>query len=66
VQRGEHAAGRRSTPFDCPPNNYAITQLPDYPIPVRGISVAVVMDADRMGRTLTRIAHEILERNRGV
>ncbi len=28
--------------------------------------MAVVMDADRMGRTLTRIAHEILERNRGV
>jgi pyrimidine operon attenuation protein / uracil phosphoribosyltransferase len=26
----------------------------------------VVMDADRMGRTLTRIAHEILERNRGL
>ena len=26
----------------------------------------VVMDADRMGRTLTRIAHEVLERNRGV
>src|SRR5215212_6926696 len=26
----------------------------------------VVMDADRIGRTLTRIAHEILERNRGV
>ena len=26
----------------------------------------IVMDADRMGRTLTRIAHEILERNRGV
>src|SRR3954466_13622653 len=26
----------------------------------------VIMDADRMGRTLTRIAHEILERNRGV
>ncbi len=25
----------------------------------------VVMDADRIGRTLTRIAHEILERNRG-
>ena len=25
----------------------------------------VIMDADRMGRTLTRIAHEILERNRG-
>jgi pyrimidine operon attenuation protein / uracil phosphoribosyltransferase len=28
--------------------------------------VAVVMDADRMGRSLARIAHEILERNRGV
>lgn len=26
----------------------------------------VVMDADRVGRTLTRIAHEIVERNRGV
>ena len=26
----------------------------------------LVMDADRMGRTLTRIAHEILERNRGL
>ena len=26
----------------------------------------VVMDADRMNRTLTRIAHEILERNRGI
>jgi pyrimidine operon attenuation protein / uracil phosphoribosyltransferase len=26
----------------------------------------VVMDADRMSRTLARIAHEILERNRGV
>ena len=25
--------------------------------------MSVVMDADRMGRTLTRIAHEILERN---
>ncbi len=24
------------------------------------------MDGDRMGRTLTRIAHEVLERNRGV
>ena len=26
----------------------------------------VIMDADRMTRTLTRIAHEIVERNRGV
>jgi pyrimidine operon attenuation protein/uracil phosphoribosyltransferase len=26
----------------------------------------VVLDADRMDRTLTRIAHEIVERNRGV
>ena len=28
--------------------------------------MAVVMDADRIARTLTRIAHEIVERNRGV
>ena len=28
--------------------------------------MSVLMDADRIGRTLTRIAHEILERNRGV
>jgi pyrimidine operon attenuation protein/uracil phosphoribosyltransferase len=28
--------------------------------------MAVVMDADRMSRTLARIAHEILERNRGL
>ena len=26
----------------------------------------VVMDADRVGRSLTRIAHEIVERNRGI
>ena len=26
----------------------------------------VVMDADRIGRALTRIAHEIVERNRGI
>jgi pyrimidine operon attenuation protein/uracil phosphoribosyltransferase len=30
------------------------------------VLVPVVMDGDRMGRTLARIAHEILERNRGV
>ena len=28
--------------------------------------MAIVMDADRIARTLTRIAHEILERNRGL
>jgi pyrimidine operon attenuation protein / uracil phosphoribosyltransferase len=28
--------------------------------------MSVVMDADRISRTLTRIAHEILERNRGI
>ena len=41
---------------------------PDYPITRFRCRcpVPVVMDADRMGRTLTRIAHEILERNRGV
>ena len=27
---------------------------------------AVVMDADRIARTLTRIAHEIVERNKGI
>src|SRR2546425_10217209 len=27
--------------------------------------MAIVMDADRMGRSLARIAHEILERNAG-
>jgi pyrimidine operon attenuation protein/uracil phosphoribosyltransferase len=29
-------------------------------------SVPVVMDADRVSRSITRMAHEILERNRGV
>jgi pyrimidine operon attenuation protein/uracil phosphoribosyltransferase len=28
--------------------------------------MSLVMDADRMSKTLTRIAHEILERNRGI
>jgi pyrimidine operon attenuation protein/uracil phosphoribosyltransferase len=28
--------------------------------------MSIVMDADRMARSLTRIAHEILERNRGI
>ena len=28
--------------------------------------MAIVIDADRIGRTLARIAHEILERNRGI
>jgi pyrimidine operon attenuation protein / uracil phosphoribosyltransferase len=46
--------------------DYPITPLLNYPIHVNGVPVAIVMDADRMGRTLTRIAHEILERNRGV
>ena len=31
-----------------------------------GVSMPQVMDADRMSRALTRIAHEILERNRGL
>ena len=49
------------------PINYPITRLPDYPILIPKVgSWPVVMDADRMGRTLTRIAHEILERNRGI
>ena len=28
--------------------------------------MSIVMDADRIGRTLARIAHEIVERNKGV
>src|SRR5439155_18511560 len=43
--------------------NYPISKLPDFP---GGVSVPVVLSADRMGRTLTRIAHETLERNRSV
>src|SRR5438876_199200 len=31
---------------------------------VFGVRMPIVMDADRMARTLTRIAHEIVERNR--
>jgi pyrimidine operon attenuation protein/uracil phosphoribosyltransferase len=30
-----------------------------------GLLMPVIMDADRMSRSLTRMAHEILERNRG-
>src|SRR6185295_7992448 len=30
------------------------------------VFMPVVLDADRIGRSLTRIAHEILERNRGI
>ncbi|HZM59493.1 MAG TPA: bifunctional pyr operon transcriptional regulator/uracil phosphoribosyltransferase PyrR [Vicinamibacterales bacterium] len=30
------------------------------------VRMSIVMDADRIGRTLTRIAHEIVERNKGV
>ncbi len=48
----------------------ALTPLPRYAFtPFRHsveAPVPVVMDADRMSRTLTRIAHEVLERNRGV
>ena len=33
---------------------------------VESIRMPVIMDADRIARTLTRIAHEIVERNKGV
>jgi pyrimidine operon attenuation protein/uracil phosphoribosyltransferase len=33
---------------------------------LREAAVPIVMDADRVSRSITRIAHEILERNRGV
>src|ERR1700720_4205170 len=45
-------------------------QLPDYPIirlpDSESVPMPVVMDADRMARTFARIAHEIVERNRGI
>src|SRR5262245_35724726 len=43
-------------------------QSPDHPIAQpsdSGADMPVVMDADRMGKSLARIAHEILERNAG-
>ena len=39
--------------------------LPTSVCAVEVFLMPVIMDADRMGRTLTRIAHEIVERNRG-
>ena len=33
---------------------------------IREVAMAIVMDADRVSRSITRIAHEILERNRAV
>jgi pyrimidine operon attenuation protein/uracil phosphoribosyltransferase len=40
----------------------------DRPLPLdrAGGVMAIVMDADRVSRSITRMAHEILERNRGV
>src|SRR5262245_52279732 len=43
----------------------ASNSLSLFPLPPEA-RVPLVMDADRMGRALTRIAHEILERNRGL
>jgi pyrimidine operon attenuation protein/uracil phosphoribosyltransferase len=34
-------------------------------LPLEVFLMPVIMDAERLGRTLARIAHEILERNRG-
>jgi pyrimidine operon attenuation protein/uracil phosphoribosyltransferase len=39
--------------------------MPPTPTPSRGRSGRLVLDAPAIGRALTRIAHEILERNRG-
>jgi pyrimidine operon attenuation protein/uracil phosphoribosyltransferase len=38
----------------------------EFPGLQKGVAVPIVMDADRMARSLARIAHEILERNRGI
>jgi len=46
------------------PNLHA--QVPESFILPVGCAVPVVMDAERMARTLVRIAHEIVERNRGI
>src|SRR6476620_8287166 len=62
AQRGEYAAARPSRCFTPSLDPF----IPPALLFQRGLSVPVVMDADRMGRTLTRIAHEIVERNRGV
>jgi pyrimidine operon attenuation protein / uracil phosphoribosyltransferase len=43
---------------------FPIYQVSD--LPPMGIPMPVVMDADRISRTLARIAHEIVERNRGI
>jgi pyrimidine operon attenuation protein/uracil phosphoribosyltransferase len=44
----------------------AASNHPDFFLSLPEARVPLVMDADRMGRALTRIAHEILERNRGL
>src|SRR5262249_10503690 len=58
TERGAHARSPPSHASTLPP----LSTTDCFWRPV----VSILMDADRMGRTLTRIAHEILERNRGI
>lgn len=59
-ERSSHPCGAASAACTTPPNPI----LDEAVLPEA--SVPQVMDADRMSRALTRIAHEILERNRGL
>src|SRR5262249_43411617 len=60
LRRGAHAHAHRRFPPTLSIANWiaAVSSR-------RSSVMPVVMDQDRMNRTLTRIAHEILERNRG-
>src|SRR5436305_526669 len=68
-QRGVHAAVcsfiRPAPPLTTRPSSLPRSVLAS-PRTFGGDPVPVVMDADRMSRSLIRIAHEIVERNRGV
>jgi pyrimidine operon attenuation protein/uracil phosphoribosyltransferase len=63
MRRGADADPRARSPSRHQRPRYTVTQCPGS---ATGVPVPVVMDADRISRTLTRIAHEILERNRRV
>ncbi len=55
--------GERLSPLGFPNLHARVPESFIFPV---GCAVSVVMDAERMARTLVRIAHEIVERNRGI
>src|SRR5262249_34980816 len=64
---GENAKRRHAgSPAPHGPSASLNNRVHCHPVSGERAVPSVVMDADRMGRTLTRIAHEVLERNRGV